>query len=497
MKDNNVFKTVLVVPPDRVISPRPPLSLMYIAAYLEQEGEDVDIIDLKLPKRENNTIKLIVDEIKKRNPKIIGTSAFSTDLKDVLELSTLIKNEMKDITIIIGGIHASLYPKDFIFKKSPIDIAVIGEGEETFNEIIKAKRFDKDIKDIKGIVYLKNGKLIETEKRVLMNMNKMPMPAFNKVDMKFYLKPTLYAVRGVPLSAFYIFSSRGCPFRCTFCSNSAIYGRNIRYREYKKVIDEVEMLVKTYKADGFYIYDDTFTFYRQYVINFCEEMIKRKIKAVWGCQTRVDKVDLELLKIMKKAGCIQVDFGVESGSQKQLDIIQKDTTTEKVLEAFDACKKVGIRQFANFMINIPDETEEDIAYLKEFVGKIKPNVVVFNVLSPLPGSPLYDQMENKGDADKFMKVSFRQGQDAHDFLYENVNFTKHKRHFKEVLKELYEEFPSAQGFSLKLNRNYFKQVSRELSFLKDLNYITKMLSSKNKSDYMKFILNPTLKYNPH
>lgn len=491
-----IEKTVLIVPPDRVISPRPPLSLMYIAAYLEQEGENVDIIDLKLSKRDENTIRLIVEEVKKHNPKFIGTSAFSTDLKDILEMSALLKKEIKDCTIICGGIHISLYTEDLIFKNSPIDVGVIGEGEETFNEIIKTTRNNGNIGGIKGIAYLKGSKLLKNEKRVLMNMNKMPMPSFNKVDMKFYLKPTMYAVRGVPLSAFYIFSSRGCPFRCTFCSNSAIYGRNIRYRDYMKVADEVEALVRKYGADGFYIYDDTFTFYRQYVINFCSELIKRKLKVVWACQTRVDKVDYELLKLMKEAGCIQIDFGVESGSQRQLDILQKDTTTEKILEAFENCKKAGIRQFANFMINIPDETEEDIEYLKKFVAKIKPNVVVFNVLSPLPGSPLYEQMENKYDADAFMKVAFRQGQSAHDFLYERVNFTKHKRHFDDVLKELYSEFPTAQGMKISFNINYFRQVFRALSFLRDSNYVNKLMSSRNKLDYFRFVINPTLRYNP-
>jgi len=143
-----------------------------------------------------------------------------------------------------------------------------------------------------------------------------------------------------------------------------IFGRKTRFRSAKNVVDELSLLKDKYKIDGFFILDDTFTINKVYVLNICEELKPRKIDLIWGCETRPNLVNKDLLAEMEKAGCIQIDFGVESGSQKVLDNLQKDITPSQSIKAFSICRELGIRTFANFMINNPEETWEDIEKTK-------------------------------------------------------------------------------------------------------------------------------------
>lgn len=402
----------LVSTPSRAFNHyRPPMALMYIAAYLEEKGICTNIIDLKLDdpiaspgKKEKEKIANdVIKEILRMNPHIIGIPCCTPEFNEVMRIATEIKENNPSCVIIVGGTHPTLMPEDFFFEQTPVDYAVIGEGEVTTYELIQAIRQKEDVGNIEGIGYFdqKDKCFKRTEPRPLIqDLDSLPFPAFDKVDMGYYTTPSPYSVRGVMLSSFYILYGRGCPSSCTFCVSKNLRkaagpGRFLRFRSPKNVADEIEYLTKKYKIDGFYIIDDAFTLQPTHAIEFCDELISRKLNLIWACETRVNRVNTELLKKMRKAGCIQVDFGVESGSPECLKRVKKGITVDQIKDAFAACKKVGIRTFANILINLPGETEDELKQTFDLLEQIKPTVTSFNTFTPYVGTDIYDNWQVK------------------------------------------------------------------------------------------------------
>ncbi len=483
-------KVVLINSPSHAGSPRVPLGLMYIASALEKEGYPTDIIDIKSNKGIDEVINQIIARLKEIKPIAVGMGALLSEEKELLKLSLLIKRELPNCKIIVGNVQASFYPQYFIFKGSPIDFIALGEGELTFPKLLNCIKTKGNVDEVPGLAYLKKEKIIKTKEEFIKDLDEIPFPAYDKVDMKYYTKPNLYAIRGVPVASFYVFSSRGCNYRCNFCVNKNVFKRTVRFRDPKKVVDEMEYLVKNYNLDAIYFYDDTFTLKKSRVIEICDEIIKRNLKIIWGCETRVDLIWEEMVEKMAKAGCIQIDFGFESGSQKQLNAVLKDTTIEKTIRGYNICKKYGIRTFTNLMINTPGETEDDIQQTIKVVREINSNVYSINVCSPYPGSELYLQFQDKVKPDEFDKIKLRDDFNGFlEFTEKNFRLVNHNIPLKDVIKIFHNEFPVALNYKLKFNRHYIKQIFLSLSFLINKHYMRSMLSSKRKSDYFQFYYN--------
>jgi radical SAM superfamily enzyme YgiQ (UPF0313 family) len=378
---------------------------MYIAAYLRQQGIKTNIIDVTIRPFSTVNRRQITEEILRQvkisYPKIVGIPCMTSEFQEVIELSRKIKRELNAVTIVVGGIHPTLRPDDFFFEKSPVDYVISGEGEITTFELARAIMEGGTIGEVLGIAWFDKSKMavVKTKLRPLIqNLDELPFPAFDMVDMKYYTTPNPYSIRGILISSFYILSGRGCPFNCTFCvakqlRKNAGPGMSVRFRSAKNVADEIQLLVKDYSIDGFYVVDDTFAVNAHRTIEFCDELLSRRLNITWGCETRVNKVSEELLKRMKKAGCIQLDFGVESGSQKVLDHVQKGITVSEIKAAFKLCHKLKIRTFANMLVNLPGETEEDIKASLKLLDVIKPTVVAFNVYTPYVGTEISSQLD--------------------------------------------------------------------------------------------------------
>ena len=392
----------------RTQSRRPPLALMSLAAYLESKGISSEIIDIKttnfiaVNEREEKEInKMIIKAIKKIDPQLIGITAFCHEINETIRLAKLIKQKFPKKTIVVGGVQGTLFPESFLFRSSPVDIVVIGEGEVTLTELAKKIKENKPTKDVLGIATLNNSKIVRTGWRPLIeDLDSIPFPAFEKVDMEFYLKPSIYGIRYLPLSCFYIFTSRGCPGMCTFCVNKNLWKASgctklVRFRSIKNVVDEIELLAYKYKMDALYIYDDSFIVSRQRAIDFCEELKKRNLKLIWGCEARVDKIDAGIVKLMKETGCVQIDFGVESGTQTRLDSVKKYITTAQIEKAFKICKKYKMRTNASLMFNFPNETEEEVKQTWALAERIKSTNYTFSILTPYPGTDIYDSLNLK------------------------------------------------------------------------------------------------------
>lgn len=500
---------VLISPPSRAKSLRPPLGLMYISALLDKEGYSNEIIDLKSNKSLEEIKNKIVEITKKFNPKIVGISCMTPDVIDVIEISKKIKQETNAV-IMVGGVHATLLPETLLTTKE-IDYCVIGEGEYTTLEIVKhvlnnennnnrenEKNKKKNlIRNIKGIAYNNGGKIVKTPARPLIqNLDELPFPAFHKVNMKYYTKPNPQIIRGVPLSGFYVFTSRGCPYRCRYCVNKNMFGRSIRFRSAKNVVDEIEFLVRKYKLDGVYIYDDTFAVNINLTKAICDEIIKRKLNIIWACETRVNLINEPLLKMLKKAGCVQIDFGIESGSETQLKQLQKDITLEQIRKAFELCKKYKMRTLANFMINLPNETSEDIEYTRKLIKEIKPNITLINVTTPFPGSDLFEQYTKNLTLEDYASMSSKANfNDFIEFIEKKCRLSSHNTPIKKTLHELWKNYPSPQKLYFSLDYGYLYGIYRAVSFVGSSTYIKTILKSRRKTQYFKVIAENIIKSN--
>ncbi len=227
------------------------------------------------------------------------------------------------------------------------------------------------------------------------NLDEVSFPDYEGVDMGFYTTPSPYAIRGVFTKSFYILSSRGCPSSCTFCVSKKLrdfHGISsfVRLRTPESLFNEIKGLKDRYGIDSFYFIDDLFTLRKDYVYEFCNLKIKNKMNLIWACSSKVNTVDHDMLKIMRDAGCVQIDFGVERGSDKSLSDLKKGITINQIRKTFSDCASLGIRTFANLLVNIPGETLKDLEDIIDLVKDIKPNIVSFNIFTPYPGCEIFD-----------------------------------------------------------------------------------------------------------
>jgi len=358
----------------------PPLGLMYVAAYLEKKTNyEVEILDTQVERLKYNHIK---DEIKKRNPDIIGITAMTFTLVDVIKTAKIAKEVNPNIKIILGGPHVIIYPEETI-NIPEIDFLVLGEGEQTIKQLLDNIDNPNELKKIKGIVFRENNKIINTGRtEFIANLDDLPFPARHLTPYKKY-----FSVVSPNRPVTTMFTSRGCPYKCLFCDRPT-FEKFFRARSAKNVVDEMEECKKIGIKEIF-IYDDTFSVDRQRVIDICDEIIKRNLKIFWDVRTRVNTVDKELLEKMKKAGCQRIHYGVEAGTQKILNVLRKGITLEQAEKAFEWTKKSGIETAGYFMIGSPTETKEDILKTIQFMKELNPDYVHVTITTPFPATDLY------------------------------------------------------------------------------------------------------------
>ena len=393
-----------IVSPANVNSEYMPFYFLYLAGFLEKEGYNCEIFNEPI-KDEEQYCRAVIDYLKRTRPRFAGLATFVTDFEQSLALAQRIKKET-GIAIIVGNAHPSICPEDFIFTGSPFDIAVMGEGEITIKEILASNQGVSELHQIRGISFLDGGRCETTEKREIMDLKDCGMPAYHKIDMARYGRPTKYIIRRVPASCAVIYTGRGCPFICGFCAANSVWNANsctegqsfVRKRPVDIVIKDLEMLEKKYEFDFFYIMDDTFGITEKDVTEFCEAYRKSGLTMLWAAETRVNSScfrNEELLKLMKDSGCLQLDFGVETGSPRLLKIIRKGITIDQISRAFALCRKYNIRTFANILLNLPTETEEDIRITDHLLKEINPTFVSIGMTQPYPGTMFFEKYIKK------------------------------------------------------------------------------------------------------
>ena len=358
----------------------PPLGLMYIASYLEQNSEHkIEILDTQVNKLSYSEIE---KEIKIRKPDLVGIQTMTPSVFDTLLTAKIVKEIDPEIKVVLGGPHVFIYPTETM-SFPEIDYLVLGEGEITFTELIQNLDDEARLHKTNGIVFRDNGGIVNTDRRGLINeLDMLPFPARH---MTLYKKYYSLLAKGSPITT--MMTSRGCPYNCLYC-NRGWLGKTFRARTPENVVDEIEECVHMGITE-FFIYDDTFTVDRKRVFDICHEILDRNLDVLWDVRTRVDRVDEELLKAMKKAGCERIHYGVESGNPEILKVLRKGITIGQVKKAFKITKDAGITTLAYFMIGSPRETK---AQIKESIGlakKLNPDFVHFSVTTPFPHTDLY------------------------------------------------------------------------------------------------------------
>lgn len=386
-------KIVLINPQ---IGASPPFGLLYLGAVLERASHKVEVIEFNSYNNKNldSEEEELIKEIINKKPDLIGITCMTAYAKIVKKLISSLKKAEKEIPLVVGGPHATALPEDML--NAGADIVILGEGESTILRVIDYYQGRIKKEKIGGIAYKDlDNKIRINDKIDYEDVNQIPFPAYHLMNLDHYLARN-YSIRGYWFRNGWIFTSRGCPGRCTFCASCITHGYKIRERNIDDIIKELRFLSKTYKIEGFCILDDTFTVRTERVIKFCSKLRESGLNLKWGCQARVNFFNEEQAVELKKSGCLQVDFGVESGSQKVLDYIKKGITVEQSKKAFEICKKYKLRSLATIMIGTPHETMEDIQKTKELLKEIKPDYTGFFFTTPYPGTELYKQtLENK------------------------------------------------------------------------------------------------------
>lgn len=381
----------------------PNLGLGYIASSLRSAGHRVDILDCD---NESMTMESFERHIGSSEYDIVGFQLYTNSLRSVTEQSRIVRRHMADALIIAGGPHTSGDPVHSLESLPDVDIAVIGEGEEAVKDIALMSR--SDIKDtarlgrITNIAYRMNdGTVRVNEIRYMQDLDAVS-PAWDLIDPRKYpVAPHGTFVKAFPVAP--IITSRGCPYSCTFCASFRIHGRKIRRRRPESVVDEIEMLNRSYGVKEIHIEDDNFTMDKNYVTAVLEDIIRRGINICIALPNgvRIDALDEKLLLLMERSGCYSFGVGIESGSDRILKAMKKNITTDRIEAGVNLIKRhTRIRITGFFLIGHPDETEADIMKSVEFAVKLKLDRVSFSPLMPLPGCEIYDDWKKKTGTDK-------------------------------------------------------------------------------------------------
>ena len=383
----------------KMVNSYPPLGLGYLAAVLEQDGHWTAIFDLGL--EPDTPLDEAVEAIVAFRPDLVGFTAMTHNYASAAETMTLLKERL-DCPIVLGGPHATLFPEELVADPA-VDYVIVGEGEETLRELARILELwllpegsrrppAAALAAIQGLVWTHNGfrgrREIERnpERPLIKDLDALPFPARKKFALERY---TLQAPTGEPMAT--VLSSRGCPFNCSYCFKG-IVGRTYRQRSPENVLQELRLLVDHYGYRHIYFIDDLFAYDQERLTALCEEILAEGLDIRWQCLARVDRVTPEVLRLMYRAGCREVHYGIESGNPEILRRIGKAITLDQVRQAVTWTAEAGILVKGYFMLGLPGDTAETMQQTIDFASELALDQAMFSLTTPFPGTRLWDEL---------------------------------------------------------------------------------------------------------
>jgi len=459
MKNNTYKKILLVNPPSESKTPVLPLGLASIAAYLKSKNKEINlsVIDAWA---ENLNLSGLEKRIAETQADIIGVYMPSPRYGETKTTIETCRKALPGATIIAGGPHASAAPIETLNDIPQLDICAIGEGETIMDELIRGC----PLSNINGIAYRDGKEIKSTPPRAFIkNLDELPFPARDLFPLDKYIPP---APLGRKSPCFIMVTSRGCPFQCSFCSKE-VFKDTYRSQSPKRVCDEIEELILKYRAREIPFLEDNFTLDTKRAEEICDEILRRRLKFSWSCQARVTSINEAILKKMKKAGCWHISFGVESGSQKILDLIDKGITVEKITSAFKIAKKAGLMTSCSFIFGLPGETKETIKETVDLAKKLKPDFIGWGILTVYPGSRLFKSIKSGKYRGKLRVLKETQNIPGTFFrgdrlaFEQNFTFEELREISWKTIKEFY------------LRPQFIIQSLRNIRSFSDLNYLVR------------------------
>ncbi len=425
-KEVDAMATVALVYPyfqprgDNSIFRFPPIGLSYIAAYLKQNGISVDLVDCTFLTQEK-----ALERIRASKPKVIGIQSMFSMKAQSLKIAELLREDCE--MMVAGGPLPTTNPDAFL---QEFDVAVNGEGERTMLDLVNATENGHDLSNVRGITYRDKdtGQIRRTPKRNLIaDLDTLPFPSRELFDNESYKN---YYKKKFGYTTTAVMTSRGCPFECDFCSKP-IFGNDFRTRTASNVADEVER-VRSLGYERIWFADDCFTLNRRRLIEICDELLRLRLRIGWECLSRVDTLDSELVAKMKQAGCLRMFFGIESGNDSILRIMNKQITTKQAEDAVRLCKKGGVQAGAFFILGYPGENEQTVSDTIRFASSLPLDYLSFTLPYPIPGTPLFEKVRKEMFSDEWEEPK-------------NLKLLKHKLLFNSHLSESKLQFAIVKG----------------------------------------------------
>ena len=377
-----------------------PLGLAWLSAVLKKEGFTTAAYDLQVEERD---LEKLGNHIKEVDPEVIGVQFHAqVSFNYSMDVIKYIKKNFEKTPIIVGGQQATFRPEP-ILNEGGADYLVSGEGELVFPDLLRHVLGDTKAPkpdSIPSLMYKKDGKIV-TNKRAgrIEDLDSIPLPDRDAFKWKKYPQ-------------WVILTSRGCPYECAFCSSSSFWGKTVRFRSAENVVAEMEQLVEKYNVKSFLILDDTFTLKKDRVKKIADLIIEKKLPIQWGCGTRMDQINEEVLQDLKRGGCVEISFGLETANQATLDKIKKEVKVEQQKHAIKIAKAAGFQTRVSTIVGLPGESEKELRHTLDFLIEAQPNEIQIYPILPFDGTALSSDPENMGvsvcdpNYDKWIKDSF-------------------------------------------------------------------------------------------
>ena len=379
----------------RLMTPYFPLGLLYLASTARESGYEVSVFDAMFATDDD----AFLTALERERPTVVGIGVLATVRQAAFRLAALAK--AWGATVIVGGADPTARPDIYLEHQvqngHPVDVVVVGEGEETILEVLPPLMDNEDfaiaLEDVPGVAFRDPaGQVVQTLRRPLIkDVDRLPFPARDLLNLDQYREAWRSKHDHFSLS---IIATRGCPYGCTWCQKS-VFGRSFRPRAPESVADEMAVIKEQHRPDQIRIVDDVMGIDREWVRAWHDAVLERDAVIPFECLSRVDLMDEEMARLLKEVGCRRIHFGAESGSQSMLDAMNKGTTVEQIDQAAELCRRLGIETYFYMMVGYPGETWLDLKRSVALLRRTRPDEFSTTIAYPLPGTPFYDEVRHR------------------------------------------------------------------------------------------------------